>query len=172
MALYKVIDNYLPETVHKNMHDYCVYSENDMWSFLPIQTSANEIGKERPQFIIPIQNDLVGLTDPHNVWKPLLDNLDAMAFLRIKLNCTLNTHTPEPSQYHTDFPGKIVMMTAIYYINTNNGYTQFEHDDSKVNSVANRIVLFPSSLRHRAVTTTDTPYRMVMNLNYHPKPLS
>ena len=172
MALYKVIDNYLPEAVHKNMHDYCVYSEQAMWTFLPIKTSMDEMGKERPQFIIPIQNDTIGLKDPHNVWKPLLNSIDAMVFLRIKLNCTLNTHTPEPSQYHTDFPGKIVMMTAIYYINTNNGYTQFEHDGSKIDSVANRIVMFPSSFKHRGISTTDQEYRMVLNLNYHPYPLS
>ena len=172
MALYKVIDNYLPEAVHKNMHDYCVVSEKTLWTFLPMQTSYDQIGNESCQFVIKIQNDISGLDDPHNVWKPLLDKLNGIAFLRTKLNCTLKTHIHEPSQYHTDFPGKILCMTAIYYLNTNNGYTQFEHDGSKIDSVANRVVLFPSSLKHRGVTTTDTPYRMVMNINYHPNPLS
>ena len=165
MALHKVIDNYLPEEVHKRMYDYCVYSAKPMWSFMPTQTSVDD---DKPQFVIQIQNDLGGLTDPHNVWIPILDELQSLGFLRIKLNCTLNTQDPEPSQYHTDFPGD--SHTAIYYINTNNGYTQFEHDGSQVNSIANRIVMFPSNLKHRGVSTTDTPFRMVMNLNYYPKP--
>ena len=172
MALYKVIDNYLPEQVHKHLYNYCVFSETPMWQFMPCQTTLKEMGKEQCQFIIPIQNDIIGLRLKHESIQSLFKKIDAYVYLRTKLNCTLKTETHKESTYHTDFEGALLCMTAIYYVNTNNGYTQFEHDGSKIDSVANRIVMFPSSLKHRGVTTTDTPYRMVMNINYHPKPLS
>ncbi len=166
MALYKVIDDWLPQQVHDNIHNYLVYSGKTMWCFMPFQTSVDYMGKEQCQFVIPIQESVYGLEDPDNVYQPILDKIKAEAWIRMKLNCTLKTDNHMESAYHTD--RGFACMTAIYYINTNNGYTQFEHDGSKVNSVANRIVMFPSNVKHRGVTTTNTPFRMVLNLNYHP----
>ena len=53
-----------------------------------------------------------------------------------------------------------------YYVNTNNGYTEFESNGMKVDSVENRLIIFDSNEKHRAVTTTDTPRRSVINFNY------
>jgi hypothetical protein len=55
--------------------------------------------------------------------------------------------------------------TAIFYINTNNGYTEF-NDGTKVDSVENRMLIFPSKLSHRAVAQTDEDQRIVINFNY------
>ena len=57
------------------------------------------------------------------------------------------------------------MKTSILYLNTNNGYTRFE-DGTKVESVANRMVTFPNQMMHTGTTTTDSEYRLVLNLNY------
>ena len=57
------------------------------------------------------------------------------------------------------------MKVGIFYLNTNNGYTEFE-DGSKVESVANRFVSFTGDLIHRGVSQTDTKARVVINLNY------
>ena len=56
-------------------------------------------------------------------------------------------------------------MTSIFYINTNNGYTEFE-DGTVINSVANRLVSFPLNTKHRMATQTDTQRRIVVNFNY------
>ena len=55
--------------------------------------------------------------------------------------------------------------TAVFYINTNNGWTEFKKG-GKVKSVANRIVIFDSKLEHSGVTCTDENKRVVMNFNY------
>ena len=55
--------------------------------------------------------------------------------------------------------------TAIFYLNSNNGYTEFE-DGTKVESVANRFVSFPSTLKHRGTSCTDENVRVVINFNY------
>ena len=55
--------------------------------------------------------------------------------------------------------------TAIFYINTNNGYTLFE-DGTKVESVENRICIFPYYMKHTGTTCTDKNQRVVININY------
>ena len=55
--------------------------------------------------------------------------------------------------------------TSIFYVNTNDGYTEFE-DGTVVESVENRLVTFPSPLKHTGTSCTDTSRRMVININY------
>ena len=57
--------------------------------------------------------------------------------------------------------------TSVYYINTNNGYAEFENGE-KVESVENRIVKFQSNLKHRGTTCTNEQTRVVINFNYLP----
>ena len=58
-----------------------------------------------------------------------------------------------------------LMKTSILYMNTNDGYTKFE-DGTKVESVANRMVTFPNSMKHTGTTTSNSEYRLVINFNY------
>ena len=51
---------------------------------------------------------------------------------------------------------------AIYSINTCNGYTRI--GDTKVDSVANRIVFFDPSQKHASTTCTDQRRRLNINL--------
>ena len=56
--------------------------------------------------------------------------------------------------------------TSIFYVNTCNGYTHFE-DGTKVDSVANRLITFPTQTKHGGACCTDTVARIVINFNYH-----
>ena len=55
--------------------------------------------------------------------------------------------------------------TSIFYVNTNNGYTEFE-DGTKVESVENRLVTFSLNMKHRGTSCTDEKTRVVINFNY------
>ena len=81
---------------------------------------------------------------------------------RIKANLTFKTPTIEPGPYHYDYKD---MKTAVFYINTNNGYTEFENG-VRVKSVANRYLSFDTPLSHRAISCTDELRRIVVNFNY------
>ena len=63
--------------------------------------------------------------------------LEPVSIVRL---ANLNMKTPETLEYaiHTDVDDCI---TAIYYVNSNDGYTRFE-DGMKVDSVENRTLLF------------------------------
>ena len=107
---------------------------------------------------------------------PILKQLNVAILTRIKLN--LNPRLPEPyyATFHIDggdiheFHEDIIarMTTSILYINTNNGYTELENgeEDIRIESVANRLVTFPSNIMHRGVTQTDEQTRIVINFNY------
>ena len=53
----------------------------------------------------------------------------------------------------------------LLYMNTNNGKTIFE-DGEEVDSVENRMVIFPASRMHAGTTHTDAMYRCVINFNW------
>tara|TARA_B100000586_G_C20017087_1_gene387294 strand:+ start:105 stop:638 length:534 start_codon:yes stop_codon:yes gene_type:complete len=87
---------------------------------------------------------------------------------RIKANLIPKTSEIKIGRFHTDIPKKHLAeshTTSIFYVNTNNGYTEFE-DGTIIESVANRFVTFPTVMRHRGTSCTDKKIRVVINFNY------
>ena len=66
----------------------------------------------------------------------------------------MHIQQPEKIQhgFHHDVDNCI---TAIYYVNTNNGKTVFENG-MEVDSVGNRLFVFDSNEEHTGTTSTDT----------------
>jgi len=94
--------------------------------------------------------------------------------LRVKMNFHLRLPTHFESKYHIDthhLPKDLAAQctTSILYVNTCNGYTEFK-DGTKVESVANRLISFPSTTEHRGVSQTDEQARYVINFNYFKRP--
>ena len=90
------------------------------------------------------------------------NKLGVKKLVRIKANLNPRTLFHKKAGYHIDFKD---IMTAVYYVNTNNGWTKFKKG-GRVKSVANRVVIFDSNLEHSGVTCTDEKRRMVINFNY------
>ena len=82
------------------------------------------------------------------------------------MNLSPRTFFHRKGGMHIDLTGQSSpQKTAIFYVNTNNGWTEFKKG-GKVKSVANRIVIFDSNLEHQGVTCTDKKRRVVINFNY------
>ena len=101
---------------------------------------------------------------------PILDILDPVSIWRIKANLLTKTSNISGSAFHVDMGGMSKeklkhWKTSIFYVNTNDGYTEFE-DGTKVESVANRMISFPANLRHRGTSCTDEKRRIIINFNY------
>jgi len=97
---------------------------------------------------------------------PIIDRIsDLKVLLRVSLNLTFATPEPNVSQFHIDNHIQN-SFTNIFYLNSNNGGTKFEKSGDVVQSQRNRLVMFPSFLKHAAVNTTDTKLRWVLNINY------
>ena len=75
--------------------------------------------------------------------------------------------TSKFSDYHIDLEDvkSDIMTTAIFYLNTNNGATEFKSGEG-IDSIKNRLVVFPKNTYHRAVSQTDMDKRIVLNFNY------
>lgn len=106
----------------------------------------------------------------NNIIVPLfLNKLEVFAVHAIKANLKIQTEEIIKYQLHTDcscenseIENKI---TAIYYVNSNNGFTFFE-DGTKIESVQNRMVLFNAELKHAGTSCTNQKTRCVINFNY------
>tara|TARA_B100000029_G_C17060784_1_gene773050 strand:+ start:61 stop:594 length:534 start_codon:yes stop_codon:yes gene_type:complete len=98
---------------------------------------------------------------------PIFKRLDFTSLARIKANCLPRASSIRRHGFHVDHPNTFSkeLKVSIFYINTNNGYTEFE-DGTKIESIANRLVTFPIHLRHTGTTCTDQSVRIVINFNY------
>tara|TARA_R100001460_G_scaffold107732_1_gene156980 strand:- start:97 stop:579 length:483 start_codon:yes stop_codon:yes gene_type:complete len=103
-------------------------------------------------------------TAKYNLIKPIIDKINPFALVRVKANLITRTHKIKEYTFHRDFEYNN-LTTAIFYINTCNGYTSFENG-KKVNSVENRLVEFDSNLKHTGSSCTNEMIRCVINMNY------
>jgi hypothetical protein len=92
---------------------------------------------------------------------PLLSRINPSYLYKIKINRTLPKEEIKQTEMHTDVDN---MITAVYYVNTNNGKTIFEEGIESA-SVENRLVVFGSNLRHNGTSSTDNE-RIVININF------
>ena len=156
----QIIDNFLPEEEFKSIQSLMTSFQFN-WFYQEGRTTEDD-GKYLMvhMFYQPEQ----GSNSQHiNIWNTFMTKVEAKKCARIKANMTFKTSEPEPSLYHTDFED---MKTATFYIYTNNGYTEFENG-VRVNSVANRVCIFDSNLKHRGTTHTEgDQQRIVVNFNY------
>ncbi len=98
-----------------------------------------------------------------NLIKPIVEKLKPKNILNIRANLCLRR--PMKCKWHCDeWTKDLKHKTAIYYVNTNNGATEFK--DKKIKCVKNTIVVFDANNKHRALLQTDTDARMVINFNY------
>ena len=100
----------------------------------------------------------------------LFEKLGLAYIARCKANLNYKTIENNVGSFHTDFSddsGDSMegITTSIFYINTNNGGTQFS-DGTRVKSVANRLVKFDCSQEHASVSCTDEDRRVLINVNY------
>ncbi len=102
--------------------------------------------------------------------EPILQKIFPMSLWRIKANLLTRTPNIIKNTFHVDIldlPEEKLKQwtTSIFYINTNNGYSEFE-DGTQVESVANRMVTFPANIKHRGTSCTDEKTRVIINFNY------
>lgn len=104
------------------------------------------------------------INDYFSVFKLVSDHLGAKEVIRMKLNCNYPTDKIMDHGFHIDTLEE--SKTSIFYLNTNNGYTKFEHSGEIIKSVENRIITFDSQKSHSGTSCTDQYQRLVLNINW------
>jgi hypothetical protein len=156
----KVIDNFLEEEYFNSL---VALLEEIPWYYL--STVAASLITENNIFYLyhmfyvnnapcsPIYDKLL----------PVVRKLGGESLIRIKGNLYPNTETLHEHPMHTDF--SFSHSTALLSLNTCNGYTKLE-DGTKIDSVANRVLLFDAKEKHCSTTTTNVSARYNINVNY------
>ena len=161
----KVIDNFLSPSHFKELQSFLM-SHHFPWYY---NESSSYKGDGFPQLVhnvCSIEPSYNGITSS---FYPLFNNcqikLGVRSLYRIKANLNPRTFFHRNTGWHTDLALYDPHKTAVLYINTCNGYTEFKKG-GKVKSVSNRVVIFDSSLKHAGFTCTDQQRRVVINFNY------
>ncbi len=166
----KIIDNFLDDETYEK---YKFIIEKEL-PFYPCVGKVSEREIDKFQFVHNFIEDNQSLSNWDYMPLEILRSEKLSCYqnihpLRAKLNCGAITKEHEASEYHIDLNTETShikeYMTAIYYLNGNNGYTEFE-DGTKIETVSNRIVIFDGLKKHRGVSQTDTTFRYVINLNF------
>ena len=101
----------------------------------------------------------------YSLIEPLVKKLNPDKLINIRANLCLKR--PMKSHWHSDFDNlKLTSKskTAIYYVNTNNGYTVFKN--KKIKSEANKMIIFNGNTQHKVKYQTDRDTRIVINFLY------
>ena len=168
----KIIDNFLDKTVFNNIqkvmmgYDFPWYFQTDKEKY-NVEKNPQETLNNLTQF--QFSHLLYEKFYPKSVYfdmlNPLLNKLKVKSLLKCKANLNPYSQKLMKGFFHVDYEDTD-SLTAIYYLNTNNGYTMFKEKSKKVMSKENRIVIFNSKMLHYGTNSTDNKSRVVLNLNY------
>jgi len=156
----KVLDKFL-NVEDLNILSSQINNDNFPWYYKNCKVIS---GDGHSQFIHTPYYNFSPTSSYFNFLTPFLNKLKIISLVRIKINMTLKTDKIITYGFHTDFNDKN-MKTGIFYVNTNNGKTIFKNG-KEVDSVKNRMVIFPSNLEHAGTSNTDTENRIVINFNW------
>ena len=164
----EVIDDFLPSYQFKQLQSV-ILSRKFSWNFHDGIVGPNDGQCQFTHVFFDISYGGI-LSIYYSLFDIVQQKFRVSRLDRIKSNLNPKTVFHRKGGYHTDqrhpregYP--LHQKTAVLYLNTNNGWTEFKKG-GKVKSVANRMVIFDSNLEHRGVTCTDEKRRVVINFNY------
>ena len=181
MKTIKIIDNFLDKKDFRKIDMYMVKgyeyaAPHIQWYYISLAGGVDE----EYQFIYPFpfsRNVREGNPEKEHhyflkVINPIFEKLgiELSDLIKLRANLIPKNNKIIEHRLHTDIESEEVhkFITGIFYLNTNNGYTHFE-DGTKIESIANRLILFPTSMKHGGTTCTDSDTRVVLNMNYKEK---
>ena len=158
--MFKIKDNYL------SLEEHIVLKTNIESDYFPWYYNSYKIKPNKKlfdyQFVHTFYNEDKVNSDFFHYLNPIIKKLEPKSLIRVKAN--LNPITNKIIEFDEHCDQRFECKIAIYYLNDNNGYTMI--GDNKIESKANRMVLFDSNQKHYGTNSTDCNNRMVKNFNY------
>jgi len=164
MKSISIVDNFLDQLDFKKIQQM-FFSRKFPWYYCQ---GVNYTFDQNHQFVHPFSHNGKSLSEFDYELSPIYKKLNYFILVRCKSNLLVKTKTKIEHGFHIDMADLEDYhnpKTAIFYINTNNGYTKFENGDI-VESVENRMVIFDSRINHTGSTCTDKNARVVVNFNF------
>ena len=132
----KVIDNLLPDEEYRKIVSI-IFRHDFPWYFGPIYDDRYQLidGRDSPNFAAKQKYNFQfchilhfnSVASPYfgDIFGPIGNEINAESIVSVKINLNPLTDTIVEHTFHTDNPFKNCK-TAVYYINTCDGYTAFE----------------------------------------------
>jgi hypothetical protein len=163
ISYYEIVDNFLPEDDFTRIVNI-VTSYNFPYFY------QNEIGYDNESdhlncyFTHKLKDKFQPNSEFYNLFDCVTDKLNISNGLiyRIKVNCYPRTEKIIEHNPHIDY--KDSHMAMILYLNSNNGFTRIDKD-VKIDSIANRLLIFDGSIPHNSTNCTDQKARFTANFN-------
>ena len=159
---YIVKDNFL------NQADYEKIRNIMLGDYFPwyLQQEVTYFTKDKSQFFwshVFFKHNEGIISSCYKILDPLLKKLKFKALIRVKANLYSRQDKIIEHENHSDFP--FPHKGALFSLNTCNGFTILK-DNTKIQSVRNRVLLFDPSIPRRSSTCTDAKVRCNININY------
>tara|TARA_S200002703_G_scaffold100488_1_gene86815 strand:- start:305 stop:799 length:495 start_codon:yes stop_codon:yes gene_type:complete len=163
--MFKVIDNFLDKEIFKKIQKGILENTYFPWYFSDYTDYLKEKGLDKGKYIHTFYENNNSNSKYYDLLLPIVEKLKCVSLIKIKINSTNYSDKIIEGTYHIDNKYKNTK-TAVYYLNTNDGYTKFKKNKKKINSVENRMIVFDSNLEHLGTNTTNAKRRVVLNINY------
>ena len=164
----KIIDNFLDQKKFEKIQT-TLFGQNFAWYYRGQIDFKDEL-TDKFQFFHYFYSETIPTSTSLDLLNPIFEKIKLISLWRVKANLLTRTPNIVENSFHVDMLGVSEKKTkqwttSIFYMNTNNGYTKFE-DGTKVESIANRMITFPSNMKHTGTSCTDEKIRVVINFNY------
>lgn len=182
-----IFDNFLEQEKFDNMKSLLL-SKYFNWSVTGIVAGGTEhsVLLVDPNFNIQMSNTVFrenrewpkNKQEEFKVFIPIFSkmkeigiNVNTRNLIRVKANGMFAVQNKMgPTGWHVDVPPDIQGkgMTSIFYFNTCDGRTHFRDETiPPVDSVENRLLIFPNQWSHSSEHQSNIPLRCVLNINWH-----
>ena len=173
MSKIEIIDNFLNTDDFEELRKFLM-SPSSQWRFVDFIAHKDGRDQDKDGYFVHSFTD----RDPNTFVErfeaspylqkvgKLMDSikkkLNFREILRIRSSLYPRREKQKPDPFHVDY--NFNHKVCIFYVNTNNGFTLFENGE-KVNSIANRLIIFDGLEKHCSVVQTDTTARYIININ-------
>jgi len=156
-----VIDNYLSQKDFDGIEKVLLSNSFPwMYSSHVAHTADTKLGYFCHNFYYNGEPQSRFLTD--GLLNPIFNRLKPQIPIRMKANLYPATAEVTPHEPHADLP--YPHKACVFCINTCDGGTLI--GERKIDSVANRMILFDASVMHQSTTCSDAPVRVNINMNW------
>jgi len=156
----KLIENALPKQVSQKINHLCLNHHD--FPFFYVKGVAKEDDTDF-FFMHILYKDKINSIHFNDIAVPLLGLIKYSRLMRVKINCYPNQSKHITNSFHVDSDDP--HMVALYSVNDNNGYTEFENGEKFI-SKANQLLIFDGKMKHRSISQTNTNLRVNININY------
>jgi hypothetical protein len=101
--------------------------------------------------------------------KTVLSKIKVNSMVDARINLYIKDRSKQMAKHVDNHTYDMNHKTSVFYIGTNSGKTVLVDGDGEVevDSIANRLLSFPSNTMHYAKPQTDHDFRYIVNFNYY-----